>query len=71
MKNSTKKIFALVQTKSNFHNTNNRWLEVVEFVGTLVVCKIPLNDINCYDKDSDVVINADFSLSEIKRIVHA
>lgn len=69
MTNATQTIYAQVNTKSNFYGTNGKFLEVVEFAGSLVVCKVPLNDNNRFMPNGDTVMNASFSLSEITRLV--
>lgn len=50
------KIFAMVQTKSNFRNLNGRILEVTDMHETRVTCKCEIDGIT---------IHVDFNLNEI------
>lgn len=57
MENTTKKIFAQVETKSNWFDLNGHWLEVFEMVNDRVTCLVEM-----YGKLDKV----DFNLKEIK-----
>ena len=51
---------AKVNTKSNYKNLNGQWLEVKEFLGTLVACII-------VDENGQIV-TTDFNIKEIEEI---
>jgi hypothetical protein len=55
----TKKLKALINTKSNYKNMNNKWVNIIQFLGTIVYCE--------FEQDNQI-IKADFSLTEIKEI---
>jgi hypothetical protein len=55
----TKKLKALINTKSNYKNMNNKWVNIIQFLGTIVYCEFE------YENQ---IVRADFSLTEIKEI---
>ena len=57
--NIMNKIFAMVQTKSNFRNLNGRILEVTEMHKTRVTCKVEIDG---------TTIHVDFNLNEITEL---
>lgn len=52
---------AKVETKSNFRNLNGKWVQIVQFCGTIVYCKA--ND------ENGNPIYFDLSINEIKQIL--
>lgn len=52
---------ALVNTISNYRNLNGTWVEIKQFLGTLVACEI-------YSEEFGKNITFDLSLTEIKEI---
>ena len=52
---------AKVSTKSNHRNLNGQWLEVKEFIGTIVACIV-------FDEILQKNITVDFYLKEITEI---
>jgi hypothetical protein len=57
--NIMNKVFAMVQTKSNFRNLNGRILEVAEMFKTRVTCKVEIDG---------QMIHVDFNLNEITEL---
>lgn len=51
---------AKINTKSNYRNLNGKWLEVKQFLGTMVACSF-------YSLDG-IERTVDFNLSEISSI---
>lgn len=57
----TKDMKAKVSTKSNHRNLNGQWLEVKEFLGTIVACIV-------FDEILQKNITVDFYLKELTEI---
>lgn len=59
---------AIIKTKSNYKNCNGVELEIIEFLGTIVACKVP----ECgFDKNKQPIghfITSDFNIKEIEQI---
>ena len=55
---------AKLQTTSNFRNLNGTWVNVIQFLGTIVYVK-------AIDPETDTDICFDVSLSEISEIIQA
>lgn len=70
MDNKKIELFAQVWTKSNYAQTNFKWLQVWSFNGSIITCRIPVDYNNDYFEGSSKFINADFNLSEIKKFNH-
>jgi hypothetical protein len=52
---------AKVSTKSNYKNLNGQWVEIKEFLGTIISCLV-------FDEILGKKITVDFSLKEITEI---
>jgi hypothetical protein len=52
---------AKVSTKSNYRNLNGQWVEIKEFLGTIISCIV-------FDEILGKHITVDFSLKEITEI---
>jgi hypothetical protein len=52
---------AKVSTKSNYRNLNGQWVEIKEFLGTIISCIV-------FDETLQKKITVDFSLKEITEI---
>jgi len=52
---------AKVSTKSNYKNLNGQWVEIKEFLGTIISCLV-------FDEILQKNITVDFSLKEIIEI---
>ena len=58
----------IVKTKSNYKNCNGVELEIIEFLGTIIACKVPDGG---FDKNKQPIgkfITADFNIKEIEQI---
>jgi hypothetical protein len=55
-----KRLIGLVETKSNYQNLNGQWVDILQFIGTVVYCE--------YTDDEQIKRRFDLSLTEIKSI---
>lgn len=56
---------AIVKTKSNYKNANNKALTIVEFLGSIVSCEVPEYGFNENGEAQGKMITGDFKLSEV------
>lgn len=54
---------ALVKTKSNYRNLNGTWVNIIQFLGTIVYCEII--------DESGTEVRFDLNIKEIESIVQA
>lgn len=63
----------LVKTKGNYKNCNGKWLDVIEFLGDTVGCKVPEFGFSESGVAQGKFITSDFSIKnevqEIKGVV--
>ena len=52
---------ALVKTKSNYRNLNGTWVNIIQFLGTIVYCEII--------DESGTQVRFDLNIKEIESIV--
>jgi hypothetical protein len=54
---------ALVKTKSNYRNLNGTWVDIIQFLGTVVYCETI--------DESNTKVRFDLNIKEIESIVQA
>jgi hypothetical protein len=57
-----------VKTESNFKNCNDKQLEVLNFLGSIIVAKVPFFGFDANGNPQGEMISADFSIKEIIKI---
>lgn len=55
------KFKALIETKSNYKNLNNKWVNIIQFCGSIIYCSY-----YCNEKQTNV--NFDVNINEVKSI---
>lgn len=59
---------AIVKTKSNYKNANNKALTIVEFLGDIIACEVPEYGFSESGEPQGKMITGDFKLSEVVSI---
>lgn len=59
---------AIIKTKSNYKNCNGKSLEIVEFLGNIIACKVPEFGFNKNGEPEGKWITSDFNIKEIVSI---
>ena len=61
-------LYATINTTSNYKNCNNQQLNIVEFLGTIIACKVPEYGFNENGEALGKLRTADFNIKEVTEI---